>query len=54
MAKAKFILPLVVALITAIYPVLALSPIDFDVKIVTFVHDYGKYVSRWEIGRAHV
>ncbi len=48
MAKAKFILPLVVALITAIYPVLALSPIDFDVKIVTFVHDYGKYVSRWD------
>ncbi len=47
MAKARFILLLVVAFILVIYPALALSPADFDVKIITFVYDYDKYIERW-------
>ena len=45
---AKLNIVVMLALITLIIlPASALSPTDFDVKIVTFVHDYGKYIPRW-------
>ncbi len=38
---------LTLILMLIIIPVYAISPTDFDAKIVTYVYDYGKYVPRW-------
>ena len=46
MAKGKILITLTL-LVLMIFPVSALLPTAFDVKIVTFVYDYGKYVPRW-------
>ncbi len=46
MAKGKILIALTLLLLM-IVPCSALVPTAFDVKIVTFVHDYGKYVPRW-------
>ncbi len=34
-------------IVLIVFPVSALTSADFDVKIVTFVHDYNKYITRW-------
>ncbi len=45
---AKVNIAITLALITLIIlPASALTSTDFNVKIVTFVHDYNKYVTRW-------
>ncbi len=46
MAKVKILLILTLMTLTII-PALALNPTKFDVKIVTFVHGYGEYLTRW-------
>jgi len=46
MAKGKILITLML-LALMIIPASALVPTSFDVKIVTFVYDYGKYVPRW-------
>ncbi len=46
MAKVSIVMMLALIALIAI-PASALTPTDFDVKIVTFVHDYDKYLTRW-------
>ena len=45
--RSKIILSSILLLVMIIIPVSALSVGDFDVKIVSYVYDYGKYIPRW-------